>query len=717
MSKKIKDKSTGSFVTDYYGKYCFSHKVMKKYLSKSVYKKMLAVQKGEAEMTRSLANLVAKAMKKWAIEQGATHYSHWFQPLTGLTAEKHDSFIAPTPEGSVIMEFSGKELIMGESDGSSFPNGGLRATFEARGYTAWDTTSPAFLKHDKAGLTLTIPTAFVTFTGEALDKKTPLLRSMEAISNSAIKLLRTLGNTTSKRVIASVGPEQEYFLVKKSLYNQRPDLKLCGRTVFGSMAAKGQEKEDHYYGAIKEPVAAFMRELNIELWKLGISAKTQHNEVAPNQFELATVYDSANFVTDRNQIVMETMKRVAEHHDLVCLLHEKPFAGVNGSGKHNNWSIATDDGIRLLDPGATPSDNAQFLLFLVAVIKAVDIYSPLLRASAASSGNDYRLGGNEAPPTIISIFLGEELEMVLEAISQGKTVQNQKGQKLEVGVTTLPKIAKDITDRNRTSPFAFTGNKFEFRMVGSSQSLSGPNVVINTAVADVLDEFASRLANCKNKNEEIRKIVVETYNAHKRVIFNGNGYSKEWEEEAIKRGLPIFNSSVEAILEYAKPYSISLFEKHNVFSKQELNSRVEIYLENYLKDKNIEAEVMLSMAYKMIIPSVNGYIGKLAKTANEIDKLQKSSKEVDDKLTNVPQHFILSNLTLLLSQFTFQVVKLEEELKAVANISSIQEKAFGYQDKVMPQMEIVRYHGDELERLCDKKTWPFPSYEELLFTL
>lgn len=716
MKQKYAKKKASSFVTDYYGEYCFSDKVMKRYLSKSVYKQMVAVQKGEAEMTRSLANHVAKGMKKWAIERGATHYSHWFQPLTGLTAEKHDSFIAPTPDGSVIMEFSGKELIVGESDGSSFPNGGLRATFEARGYTAWDTTSPAFLKHDKAGLTLTIPTAFVSFTGEALDKKTPLLRSMEAVSHSAIRLLRALGNTSSKRVIASVGPEQEYFLVKKSLYDRRPDLKLCGRTVFGSMAAKGQEKDDHYYGAIKEPVASFMKELNIELWKLGISAKTQHNEVAPNQFELATIFDTANFVTDRNQIVMETMLRVAQHHSMVCLLHEKPFAGVNGSGKHNNWSIATDDGIRLLDPGATPSDNAQFLLFLVAVIKAVDIYAPLLRASAASSGNDHRLGGNEAPPTIISIFLGEELEMVLEGLAQGKNVENQKGQKLEVGVTTLPKIPKDITDRNRTSPFAFTGNKFEFRMVGSSQSLSGPNVVINSGVAQMLDEFALRLQNCKNKNEEIHKIIVETYTAHKRIIFNGNGYSKEWEECAKKRGLPIFNSSVEAILEYAKPYSIELFEKHKVFSKQELESRVEIYLENYLKDKNIEAEVMLSMSYKMIIPAVNNYIGKLANTAYHLDIL-KTQTQNGVSLSSEAQYSILSKLTPLLKQFTNEVKKLEDELCNVQQLSSIKEKAFGYQNQVMPQMEVVRRYGDELEQLCDKELWPFPSYEELLFTI
>lgn len=701
-------------LTDYYGENCFSDTVMKKRLPKKVYWAMKQVQRGEKEMTRELADQVARAMKDWAIEKGATHYSHWFQPLTGLTAEKHDSFIHPQQDGSVIMEFSGKELIVGESDGSSFPNGGLRATFEARGYTAWDTTSPAFLKKDKTGLTLTIPTAFVAFNGEALDKKTPLLRSMEAISRSAIRLLRTLGNHHSKRVIASVGPEQEYFLVEKRLHDFRPDLKLCGRTVYGSTAAKGQEKEDHYYGAIKERVAAFMRELNQELWKLGISAKTQHNEVAPNQFELATVFDTANFVTDRNQVVMETMKRVADHHGMVCLLHEKPFAGVNGSGKHNNWSIETDDGIRLLKPGATPQDNAQFLLFLVAVIKAVDVYAPLLRASAATSGNDHRLGGNEAPPTIISMFLGEDLEMILESLASGKPIENQKGQKLELGVTTLPKFSKDNTDRNRTSPFAYTGNKFEFRMVGSSQSLSGPNVVLNSAVAQILDEFSEKLEKASDVNEMIHQIVIETYNAHKRIIFNGNGYSKEWEAEASRRGLVNLASTVEALLEYSKPYSIELFEKQGVFSKEELASRVDIYLENYSQDINIEAGVMYHLAIRSIIPAVNRYLGELSATAENLYVLSKSSGVAFSAKTQLE---LISAITEALDHFKKESASLDKALRVVQSINSIHQKAEGYRDIIFPLMQSVRMWGDQLEQLCDKKIWPLPSYEDLLFTL
>jgi len=492
-----------------YGENCFSEAVMKQRLPKSVFKEFKKVQVGEAELSLEVAEVIAGAMKDWAIEKGATHYTHWFQPLTGLTAEKHDAFISPEPNGTVLMEFSGKELIQGEPDASSFPNGGLRATFEARGYTAWDTGSPAFLKSDNTGLTLTIPTAFVSYTGEALDKKTPLLRSMDAISDQAMKILKIMGNTSSKRVTTSVGPEQEYFLVDKEYYLARPDLKLTGRTVFGTMSAKGQEMDDHYFGAIKNRVADFMRDLNTELWKLGISAKTQHNEVAPNQFELAPIYSSANVATDANQLTMEMMKKVADKHGLACLLHEKPFAGINGNGKHNNWSICTDDGINLLNPGKTPHDNAQFLLFTVATIKAVDVYAPILRASAASSGNDHRLGANEAPPAIISIFLGDQLSDILEKMAAGKPVAALDGKMMEIGATTLPKLPLDMTDRNRTSPFAFTGNKFEFRMVGSSQSIAGPNVVLNTAVAAILDEFAARLAKAKDVNAEIQKIICE----------------------------------------------------------------------------------------------------------------------------------------------------------------------------------------------------------------
>jgi glutamine synthetase len=509
-------------LSDIYGINCFNDTVMKERLPKTVYKELKKVQAGEKELTLEVAEVVANAMKDWAIERGATHFTHWFQPLTGLTASKHDSFISPTAEGTVLMEFSGKELIQGEPDASSFPSGGLRSTFEARGYTAWDTTSPAFLKEDSTGVTLYIPTAFVSYTSEALDKKVPLLRSMQALNIQALRILKLLGNTTSKKVTTTVGPEQEYFLVEKKLCDKRLDLCLAGRTLFGAMSPKGQEMEDHYFGDLKERVSAFMRELNTELWKIGISAKTQHNEVAPNQFELATIYSTSNVAADSNQLVMDAMKKVAERHGLVCLLHEKPFKGVNGSGKHNNWSMATDDGINLLEPGTSPHDNAQFLLFLSAVLKAVDTYAPLLRATIANSGNDHRLGANEAPPAIVSVFLGDQLTSILDKLAKGEVVESKKGVKLEIGVTSLPKLPKDLTDRNRTSPFAFTGNKFEFRMEPSSESISGPNTALNTAVAEVLSQFADILEKAKDVNETIKKIVIDTYKTHKRIIFNGN---------------------------------------------------------------------------------------------------------------------------------------------------------------------------------------------------
>ncbi len=712
-------------VTDYYGKYCFNDAVMKEKLSKEIYTKMKAIQNGESRLTPEIADVVANAMKEWAIENGATHYSHWFQPLTGLTAEKYDSFINPVSGGKVVMEFSGKELIVGEPDASSFPNGGLRATFEARGYTAWDTSSPVFLKPDKTGLVLTIPTAFFSFTGVALDKKTPLLRSMEAIDRSAMRLLKVLGNTTSKRVISSVGPEQEYFLVKKELFEKRPDLKLCGRTVFGTLGAKGQEKDDHYFGVVKEEVAEYMRELNQELWKLGISAKTQHNEVAPNQFELASVFDTTNGACDSNQMVMETMKRVANHHGMVCLLHEKPFAGVNGSGKHNNWSIETDDGIRLMKPGKTPQHNAQFLLFLVAFIKAMDDYAPILRASAAISGNDHRLGGNEAPPAVISIFLGEQLEGILESIALGRPFENQEGEEVSVGVTTIPRFPKDMTDRNRTSPIAFTGNKFEFRMVGSSQSLAGPNVVMNTAVAEVLDLFSTRIENLLESkgaeggasnpantdliNLELSRIIGETYLAHKRIVFNGNGYSKEWEEEAEKRGLANIKATVYAIPEYEKDYSVELFENHKVLNRQELEARVDTYMENYSHELHIEAGTMIEMSNRYIVPAVARYINDLSNSAINLKKVGVTpSKSIIS---------LIKQLNSLLDQFRSEELELEATLERVRKMTEVKAKAVAYYEEVALQMEAVRYYGDKLERLCDKSIWPLPSYEDLLFTL
>ncbi len=701
------DYSTTSLV-DIYGENCFSEAVMKERLPKMVFKEFKKVQAGEAELSLEVAEVIASAMKDWAIEKGATHYTHWFQPLTGLTAEKHDSFIDPASDGTIVMEFSGKELIQGEPDASSFPNGGLRATFEARGYTAWDTSSPAFLKADNTGLTLTIPTAFVSYTGEALDKKTPLLRSTDAISKQAMRILKTMGNTTSKRVDCSVGPEQEYFLVDKEYFLARPDLKLTGRTVFGTMSAKGQELDDHYFGAIKDRVADFMRDLNTELWKLGISAKTQHNEVAPNQFELAPVYANASVATDANQITMEMMKKIADKHGLACLLHEKPFAGVNGNGKHNNWSICTDDGINLLNPGDTPHDNAQFLLFCVATIKAVDIYAPILRASAASAGNDHRLGANEAPPAIISIFLGDQLSDILETMAAGKPVKALDGKMMEIGASVLPKLPMDMTDRNRTSPFAFTGNKFEFRMVGSAQSISGPNVVLNTGVASVLDEFATRLEKASDVNAEIQKIVCETYKAHSKVVFNGNGYSDEWVVEAEKRGLPNIKSTVDAIMTYMD--FTDLFSKYSVLSKEEVASRVDIYLEEYSKRINIEAGVSLEMATRLIFPAVSDYAAGIAETISSIKSVIKAATPVQEKLLgdlNAQMECLLSSAATLGKEIE-AALELEEDLLAQAK---------AYREKVIPAMDALRVCADALEKMTDKEAWPYPSYEDMLFNL
>ncbi len=699
---------TSNPLTKVYGCNSFSDAVMRERLPKSIYKAVKKVQAGEAELSLEVAEVVANAMKDWAIEQGATHYTHWFQPLTGLTAEKHDSFISPTGDGKVILEFSGKELIQGEPDASSFPSGGLRATFEARGYTAWDTTSPAFLKEDATGVTLYIPTAFISYHGEALDKKVPLLRSMDAINKQALRILRTLGNETSKRVITTVGPEQEYFLVDSEFYNKRPDLLLTGRTVFGSMPAKGQEMDDHYFGSIKERVSDYMRELNYELWKLGISAKTQHNEVAPSQFELATIFDSSNVATDMNQLVMETMKKVASRHKLVCLLHEKPYAGVNGSGKHNNWSMGTDDGQNLLEPGDNPHDNAQFMLFVAATIKAVDKYSKILRMSAANAGNDHRLGANEAPPAIISIFLGDQLENILEAVSGSAAANKSDAGKLELGSSTLPKLPRDITDRNRTSPFAFTGNKFEFRMVPSSDSIAGPNVVLNTAVAEILSEFADELEKASDKNAAIQKLVKEAYIAHKRVIFNGNGYSDEWVAEAEKRGLPNIKTTVEAIAEIISPESVALFEKHKVFKKEELESRFEVYLEKYCMQLNIEASVMVEMADLQIFPAAASYAKELAEGIAAVKAAGGDVSAQTDLLKAITTE--LKGLKAKSDELKKEIAAANEEADAFA-----MGKAFKF--KVFAKMEELRVHGDALEKLVGKNYWPFPTYEDLLFRL
>jgi len=695
---------------DIYGEYCFSESLMKQRLPKMIFNEFKMVQAGEKELSRDVAEVIAGAMKDWAIEKGATHYTHWFQPLTGLTAEKHDSFISPAPDGTVLMEFSGKELIKGEPDASSFPSGGLRSTFEARGYTAWDTTSPAFLKMDRSGLTLTIPTAFVSYTGEALDKKTPLLRSMEAISAAATKVLKLMGDEETESVSISVGPEQEYFLVDKEYYNNRPDLRMTGRTIFGTMSAKGQELDDHYFGAIKDRVAHFMKDLNTELWRLGISAKTQHNEVAPNQFELATIYSEVNVATDRNQLVMEMMKKVADRHNMVCLLHEKPFAGVNGSGKHNNWSIDNQKG-SLLKPGNTPHENARFLLFLTAVVKAVDLYAPMIRMSAACTGNDHRLGANEAPPAIISIYLGDRVTEILEKLSNEEVVTAREGGRLEIGVTTLPKLPLDVSDRNRTSPFAFTENKFEFRMVGSSQSIAGPNVVLNTAVAEILTEIAERLEKSASVDEEIRIIIKEFYKTHKRVIFNGNGYSDEWVEEAEKRGLPNIRSTVEALAELIREENVRLFEKHHVLNRSELESRYAIYLENYSKKINIEAGVAVEMSRRMIYPAVCRYASELQTYLKEAGEFAgKGSMTEQEKLLKAiyRNQEGLAQATTVLENEIHSSLAMEEDLIAQAE---------SYRGKVIPAMEDLRSYADTLERLTDKQSWPYPSYEDLLFSL
>ena len=695
-------------VAKIFGEDVFNDTVMQERLPKKVYKDLKKTIEEGKELDLATADVIAHEMKEWAIEKGATHYTHWFQPLTGVTAEKHDSFIsAPLPNGKVLMSFSGKELIKGEPDASSFPSGGLRATFEARGYTAWDCTSPAFVRHDAAGATLCIPTAFCSYKGEALDQKTPLLRSMQAISEQSLRLLRLFGNTTSKKVTPSVGPEQEYFLVDAEKFLQRKDLIYTGRTLFGAMPPKGQELDDHYFGTIRQRIAGFMKDVNEELWKVGVTSKTQHNEVAPAQHELAPIYAECNVALDHNHIIMQTLKRVACQHGMKCLLHEKPFAGVNGSGKHDNWSLTTDDGKNLLEPGKTPHENIQFLLVLTCILKAVDRHADLLRESAADPGNDHKLGANEAPPAIISVFLGEQLEDVLEQlISTGEATHSLKGGKLQTGVDTLPDLAKDATDRNRTSPFAFTGNKFEFRMVGSRDSISGPNVVLNTIVAEAFSEACDVLEKADNFDEAVHDLIKQYATEHQRVVFNGNGYSDAWVEEAEKRGLPNIRSMVEAIPALTTEKAVSMFEKFKVFTKAELESRAEIKFESYAKAINIEARTMIDMASKQIIPAIIKYTKDLADTVVVVKEAGADASVQAELLTEV-------------SGLLAETKKALEALKVVTDQAAAMEEgedqARFYHFDVVPAMEALRTPVDTLEMIVDKEAWPMPSYGDLIF--
>ena len=695
-------------VAEIFGEDVFNDKVMQERLPKKVYKDLKKTIEEGKELSLTTADVIAHEMKEWAIEKGATHYTHWFQPLTGVTAEKHDSFIsAPMENGKVLMSFSGKELIKGEPDASSFPSGGLRATFEARGYTAWDCTSPAFVRHDAAGATLCIPTAFCSYTGEALDQKTPLLRSMEAVNAQSLRLIRLFGNTTSKKVTPSVGPEQEYFLVDAAKFMQRKDLIYTGRTLFGAMPPKGQELDDHYFGTIRQRIAGFMKDVNEELWKVGVTAKTQHNEVAPAQHELAPIYAEANVAVDHNHLVMQTLKRVACRHGMKCLLHEKPFAGVNGSGKHNNWSLTTDDGKNLLDPGKTPHENIQFLLVLTCILKAVDEHADLLRESAADPGNDHRLGANEAPPAIISVFLGEQLEDVLEQlISTGEATHSLKGGKLETGVRTLPDLAKDATDRNRTSPFAFTGNKFEFRMVGSRDSIAGPNVVLNTIVAEAFAEACDVLENAEDFDKALHDLIKRYATEHYRIVFNGNGYADEWVEEAVRRGLPNIRSMVEAIPALTTDKAVAMFEKFKVFTKAELQSRAEIKYENYAKAINIEARTMIDMASKQFIPAVIKYTKELADTVLAVKAAGADTAVQAELLAEI------SGLLADTKQALTQLMKLTDEAAAM---NEGEDQARFYHFDVVPAMEALRAPVDKLEMIVDKEAWPMPSYGDLIF--
>lgn len=695
-------------ITGIFGENVFNEHVLRERLPKKVYKELHKTIDEGKELDPMTAEVVASAMKDWAMEKGATHYTHWFQPLTGFTAEKHDSFItAPDEDGNVLMEFSGKELIKGEPDASSFPSGGLRSTFEARGYTTWDCTSPAFVREDDTGAILCVPTAFCSYTGEALDQKTPLLRSMEAVQSQTLRLLRLFGNTTSRKVFPSVGVEQEYFIVDHEKYLKRKDLIFTGRTLFGAMPPKGQELDDHYFGVIRQRIGAFMKDVNKELWKLGVPAKTQHNEVAPGQHELAPIYEKCNVASDHNQIVMETLKRVAEQHGLQCLLHEKPFAGVNGSGKHNNWSLTTDDGINLLEPGKTPHENIQFLLVLCCILRAVDRHADLLRESASDVGNDHRLGANEAPPAIISVFLGEQLGDVLrQLVHTGAAAHSLKGGHLHTGVKTLPEVSKDATDRNRTSPFAFTGNKFEFRMVGSRDSVAECNVVLNTIVAEAFSDACDILEKAQDFDLAVHDLIKEYATLHQRIVFNGNGYSEEWVEEAERRGLPNIQSMVDAIPALVTEESVRMFEKFGVFTKAELNSRAEIQYEGYAKAINIEARAMIDIASKHIIPAVMRYAKNLAETANEIREAG-----ADD---SVPMD-ILKRLTGFLSEARKALLVLRDVTKTASSMEEGEKQAHYYHDEVCTAMAALRFPVDELEMIVDKEEWPMPSYGDLLF--
>ena len=691
-------------VSDYFSSMVFDDRVMRSMLSADVYNSLRKTIDEGATLDLSVANAVATAMKDWAVQKGATHYTHWFQPLTGITAEKHDGFISPAPDGRVIMEFSGKELIKGEPDASSFPSGGLRATFEARGYTAWDPTSYAFIK-DK---TLCIPTAFCSYGGEALDKKTPLLRSMEALNKQALRILKLFGNDTAKCVKTSVGPEQEYFLVDKKLYDQRPDLIYTGRTLFGAKPPKGQEMDDHYFGVIKPRVIDFMHDLNDELWKLGILAKTQHNEVAPAQHELAPIYSTTNIATDQNQLTMEIMQKVAKRHDLVCLLHEKPFAGVNGSGKHNNWSMTTDTGVNLLTPGETPYENAQFLIFLCAVIKAVDDYQDLLRLSVATAGNDHRLGANEAPPAVISMFLGEELSAVLEAIENDKPYSAREKKQMKLGVDVLPKFIKDTTDRNRTSPFAFTGNKFEFRMLGSSNSIACANMMLNAAVAESLKQYADKLEGAQDFKAKLQEVIKKTIKDHKRIIFNGNGYDDEWIAEAERRGLSNYKTTADCMPHLHDKKNADMLISHGIFTKEELESRCEIMLENYCKTVIIEANTMADMAKKQILPAIEKYVGELCDTVIK-------KKTVSEKVECMFETKTISKLSTISDAMFDMAGELEGEVIKAKEESDVVCESAKIRDRVLPAMSRLRLLADEAETVCSKECWPFPTYGDLLF--
>lgn len=705
---EVRTQTIDTLVTDVYGSYVFNESVMRERLPKNAYKALKKALNEGGSLDPSVADVVANAMKDWAIEKGATHFCHWFQPMTGMTAEKHDSFISPTSDGRVLMEFNGKELIRGEPDASSFPSGGLRATFEARGYTAWDCTSPVFVKKDGDNTTMFVPCAFCSYRGEALDKKTPLLRSMDALDRQSLRVLRVLGNTTSKRVSATLGAEQEYFLIDKRFVEQRPDLTLSGRTLFGAPPPKGQEMDDHYFGNLHERVASFMHEVNNELWKLGVSAKTQHNEVSPAQYEIAPVFATVNVATDANQLTMEILRRVAGHHGFLCLLHEKPFAGVNGSGKHNNWSATTDDGINLLDPGDTPHENMQFLVFLMAIIRAVDTYAELLRTTVATPGNDHRLGANEAPPAIVSVFLGDQLTAIYEQLEAGGEVTSRKEAPLKLGVSTIPPLPKDSTDRNRTSPFAFTGNKFEFRMAGPSQSLASPNYVLNTIVAEMLGEIADVLESVPASELETRvqKLLQEYARQHKRIIFNGDNYSDDWVREAEARGLPNINNTVDSLAAITKKKHADVFEKHCVLSKEELHARQEILFEHYAYTLNIEAATTEQMARRHILPAAVKYAGEVAQSFSTLKQADLPAGAVGENAKAIAE---------LVDTLQVNLTTLAKAREKAIGQGEPHQSATCYRDEVVPAMNAVREAADQLEMLVDAREWPLPTYAEMLF--